>query len=126
MDDDPLLPPVLRAIVRALGFARAMEWLGEFGGVNVTLPKHHTTALALSDDELARLRGHLARHLDAAGRLWLPKADRLLRRTRDECIRRQRNNYSVNALARLYRLSSRQIINICLGAEGDETQARLF
>ena len=55
------LPPVLRAVVRALGFGRAREWLADHGGVNVSIPAYRTQALGLEPDELARLRITLAR-----------------------------------------------------------------
>ncbi|BCB28426.1 hypothetical protein SKTS_33120 [Sulfurimicrobium lacus] len=126
VDDELLrtLPPLLRAVVRALGFGRAREWLAEHGGVNVTLPARRTQALLLEADELARLRHTLAPHLDAAGRCWMPKADKLFIRVRDAQIRKDRPATSVNALARRENLSSRQILNIC--REDDERQFDLF
>ena len=125
-DDELLktLPAVLRAVVRALGFGRAREWLNEHGGVNVTLPSRSTYAQGLEPDELSRLRVSLAPHLDAAGRCWMPKADKLFIRVRDAHIKAERYNTSINALARRHRLSSRQILNIC--REGDDRQADLF
>lgn len=118
------LPPVLAAVVRALGFARAREWLADHGGVNVSIPMYRTEALGLTPDELARLRVTLARHLDAAGRCWLPKADKLFIRARDAQIRKDRARYSINALARRNRLSSRHILNIC--REENDAQYDLF
>lgn len=126
VDDELLktLPPVLRAVVRALGFGRAREWLADHGGVNVSIPTYRTQALGLEPDELARLRVTLAPHLDAAGRCWLPKADKLFIRVRDAQIRKDRNYASINTLARRNHLSSRQILNIC--REDDDRQFDLF
>ncbi|WP_416242755.1 hypothetical protein ACLSSQ_11640 [Azospira sp. APE16] len=118
------LPPVLRAVVRALGFGRAREWLADHGGVNVTIPAFRTIALNLEPDELVRLRATLAPHLDAAGRCCLPKADKLFIRVRDAQIRKDRASTSINTLARRNRLSSRQILNIC--REDDDRQFDLF
>lgn len=118
------LPPVLRAVVRALGFGRAREWLADHGGVNVSIPAYRTQALGLEPDELARLRVTLTPHLDAAGRCWLPKADKLFIRVRDAQIRKDRNHASINTLARRNQLSSRQILNIC--REEDDRQFDLF
>ncbi len=118
------LPPVLRAVVRALGFGRAREWLADHGGVNVTIPAFRTIALDLEPGELARLRATLAPHLDAAGRCCLPKADKLFIRVRDAQIRKDRASTSINTLARRNRLSSRQILNIC--REDDDRQFDLF
>lgn len=118
------LPAVLRAVVRALGFGRAREWLADHGGVNVSIPTRRTQALGLEPDELARLRVTLAPHLDAAGRCWMPKADKLFIRVRDAQIRKDKSHASINALARRHSLSSRHILNIC--REGDERQFDLF
>ncbi|MDR0700961.1 MAG: hypothetical protein LBF61_00895 [Azoarcus sp.] len=121
------LPPVLRAVVRALGVRRAQEWLRDYGGVNVVIPRAHTTALGLSDAELRCLRATLALHLDAGGRVWLPKADKLLIRARDAAIRRERAQTSISRLAGRYGLSSRHIVNICReGVDGEPDQLLLF
>ncbi|KLT21374.1 DNA-binding protein [Ralstonia solanacearum] len=126
VDEDLLrtLPPVLRAVVRALGYGRARDWLTHHGGVNVSIPQYRTHALGLEADELARLRTTLAPHLDSDGRCWLPKADKLFIRVRDAQIRKDRHNASINALARRHHLSSRQIVNIC--REDDDRQLDLF
>ncbi|MDR2014748.1 MAG: hypothetical protein LBP99_03885, partial [Azoarcus sp.] len=68
------LPPVLRAVVRALGLMRAQEWLRDYGGVTINLPQYRTGALSLSPVELEAMRATLAPHLDADGRFWSPKA----------------------------------------------------
>jgi hypothetical protein len=118
------LPAVLRAVVRALGFGRARTWLADHGGVNVSIPTRRTRALDLEADELTRLRATLAPHLDAAGRCWLPKADKLFIRVRDVQIRKDRNSASISTLARRNALSSRQILNIC--RDEDDGQFDLF
>lgn len=118
------LPPVLRAVVRALGFGRARAWLSDHGGVNVSIPAYRTHALGLEQDELARLRITLAPHLDAAGRCWMPKADKLFNRVRDAQIRKEHIHTSINTLARRHHLSSRHIVNIC--RDDDDRQFDLF
>ncbi|VVG72107.1 DNA-binding protein [Pandoraea apista] len=118
------LPPVLRAVVRALGFGRARDWLTHHGGVNVSIPLYRSRALDLEPEELARLRAMLTPHLDADGRCWLPKADKLFIRVRDAQIRKDRGHASINTLARRHHLSSRQILNIC--REDDDRQLDLF
>lgn len=118
------LPPVLGAVVRALGFGRAREFLSAHGGVNVIVPKFRCAGLGLEPDELARLRETLAPHMDAAGRVWMPKPDKLFIRVRDAQIKRDKYNASINGQARQYNLSSRQILNI--RREGDDRQADLF
>lgn len=126
IDDDLVktFPPVLRSVIRALGFFRAQQWLSDHGGVNVSIPARRSHALSLEPDELTRLRITLAPHLDAAGRCWMPKADKLFIRIRDAHIKRERLTTSINTLARRHRLSSRQILNIC--REGDDCQLDLF
>lgn len=126
VDDDLLrtLPPVLRGVVMALGFVRARGFLAAHGGVNVSIPRYRTAALGLEQDELARLREALVLHMDAAGRVWMPKADKLFNRARDTQIRKDRKNTSISALARAHDLSSRHILNIC--REDDDRQFDLF
>lgn len=126
VDDDLLrtFPPVLRSVVRALGFFRAQQWLADHGGVNVSIPVRRTQALGLDPDELIRLRITLAPHLDESGRCWMPKADKLFIRIRNIHIKRERFSASINTLARRHRLSSRQILNIC--RDDDDRQLDLF
>lgn len=106
------LPPVLRAVVKALGFARAQEWLRDHGGVNVHIPLHKSPALGLSDDELPRLRVLLQPHLDANNRFWCPKPDKLLNIHRNNAIINNAHRDSIARQARQFNLSSRQITNI--------------
>lgn len=119
-----LLPPVVRAIVRALGFARSREFLAAYGGVNRNIPQYKSSGLGLTQEELARLRNTLQPHMDSNDRVWLPKADKLFQITRNAQIRKDRNNASIDKLARQYDLSSRQIVNIC--REDDDRQFDLF
>ena len=112
-----LLSSVARAIVRALGVVRALEFLSEFGGVAITLPQHHTDRLKLSPEEHRALRHALAQHLDADERFWCPKCDKVILRLRDEQIRSERDFASIPAIARKYRLTDRHIINICHARE---------
>lgn len=106
------LPPILRAVVKALGFARAQEWLRDHGGVNVHIPQHKSKTLGLNPDELARLRLTLTPHLDANRRFTCPKADKLLAVHRNHAIIINAYRESISQQARVYKLSSRQITNI--------------
>lgn len=127
VDDELIqgLPPVLRAVVKALGFGRALGWLLDHGGVNVQIPFLAEQALNLMPDELARMRITLAPHMDKeTGRLWMPKADKLMMKLRNAQIRKDKRLLSINALARRERLSSRHILNIC--RDTDEDQLNLF
>ncbi|MBS4015801.1 MAG: DNA-binding protein [Candidatus Latescibacteria bacterium] len=119
------LPPVLRAVVRALGFVRAQEWLRDHGGVNIHVPVHKSPALGLGDDELARLRVTLAPHMDASGRFTCPKADKLMAIPRNYAIVANMHRESIAKQARIYGLSSRQIQNIRREADTG-LQADLF
>lgn len=85
------LPPVLRAVVKALGFVRAREFLEAHGGINQNIPVKRSLALGLQDDELQRLRVTLEPHMDAASRVWLPKPDKLFNLVRNTQIRKDRN-----------------------------------
>lgn len=114
-----ILPPVLIQVVRALGIVRAREFLLEFGGQNITLAKHHSRKLKVSDAELGRLRECLAGHMDHAGRVYMTKADKLINHFRDEQIRREVGHKSISQQVIEYKLCVRQIVNIRAG-ERDE------
>lgn len=107
-----LLPPVLKAVVRALGYVRARDWLESRGGVNVNVPTQKGEAMGLQADELDRLRVTLAPHLDAAGRVSLPKVDKLWQLARNEAICKSASDVSIRDQALAYRLTGRQITNI--------------
>lgn len=121
-----LLPPVLKAVVKALGYVRARDWLVERGGVNINIPARKTVAIGLEQDELERLRQMLAPHMDAAGRVWLPKPDKLWQVVRNTAIRETSRQQSIRDQALQYRLSSRQITNIRSEADGSAGQLDLF
>lgn len=127
VDDELLrtLPPVLRGVVKALGFFRARQFLDRHGGINICLPKHSTKALSIAADELARLRVELAPHMDDDDRVWMPKPDKLFQLTRNMQIKKDRLENSISELALSYKLSSRQILNICRD-EDDDRQFDLF
>jgi len=108
------LPPVLRAIIRALGLEKAQALLLKFGGTSVTIPKNHSVKMGLSDDELNALRAELALYLTNDNRLSLPKIDKIFISFRNHEIRTARQKKSLNALATQYNLTSRQIQNICV------------
>ncbi|WFP51421.1 hypothetical protein PL263_05170 [Methylomonas sp. EFPC3] len=120
------LPPVLRAVVRALGYGRAQEWLRQWGGLLINLPKHHTRALGLTDDELQRLRAELAPHLDSNDRFSVPKIDKLWIKHRNSLINANKDWQSASHQARAYHLTVRQITNIRREGECDDRQMSLF
>ncbi len=121
-----LLPPLLKAVVRALGYLRAREWLDTHGGVNVYIPSRKDAALDLQPDELCRLQQTLAPHMDAAGRVWMPKPDKLWQLARNASIRACADTSSIREQAFQYRLSSRQITNIRRESDSDDGQLGLF
>jgi hypothetical protein len=120
------LPPVLRAVVRALGYPRAVTWLSQRGGVNVNIPitDRDDGAIGVTVDELQRLREALRPHMDDARRVWLPKPDKLLAMVRNEAIRRTAPQASIRDQALAYNLSSRQIQNI--RRDGDDGDGQLL
>lgn len=122
IDDDVLmtLPPVLRAVVRALGFGRAGEFLNAHGGLNVNIPKRKTFALGLDEPALQRLRITLQPHMDAAGRVWLPKPDKLFNIIRNRQIVNDKSHQTISAQVREFKLSNRQIMNIRKALTKDE------
>lgn len=113
------LPPVLRGVVRALGFGRARTFLELHGGTPVYMPKARSTKLQLDQSEFARLREALSPHLSASGFVCLPKSDKLFIRARNEQIRQERHNHSVVELAKRYGLTTRQVQMVCGQPETD-------
>lgn len=113
------LPAVLRAVVKALGLSRAKEFLIEKGGVNMNIPKKSTKNIGLSQEELDAMNRFLANHLDYSGRIYLPKADKLLILERNIQIldEHEHEHMSIRDLSLKYRLSSKQIMNICRKTE---------
>lgn len=107
------LPPVIKAVTKALGLIRAKEFLIEHGGINMNIPKYRASNKGLSQEELEALNKHLANHMDASGRIWVPTADKFFIYERNVQIRKDKENLSIRDLARRYRLSSKQIMNIC-------------
>jgi hypothetical protein len=120
------LPPVLRAVVRALGVARADAFLRAYGGVCVELPAQKDAGYGLTAEELAALRFTLRPHLIGAGRVYLPKVDKLIIIARNAMIRRERSNTSVRRLALRYDLTMRHVTGICREHPDDDPQYDLF
>lgn len=112
------LPPVLKAVVMALGLGRARVFLIEHGGVNINIPKFRVdNSLGLNENELASMNKYLECHMNENGRLWLPKVDKLFIFERNIQIIKDKSNLSIHGLAKKYNLSSKQIMNICRLAE---------
>lgn len=126
VDDELLatLPPVLRALVRALGFARARELLESRGGAPVWVPVQKQAAWGLSPDEMHRLRTALEPHLNETRRITLPKVDKLFLKYRNDQIVRDRGNRTVREIAQDHALTTRQVVNIFAQAEGPAMRQR--
>lgn len=125
VDDELLqaLPAVLRGVVKALGYGRALEWLRWNGGVERHIPARlkHAGNLGLEPDELARLRITLVNHIDHENRVCVPKAEKIMLYMRNANIRLERATKSVRDLAIENRLTDRQVRNITRdGAEAAE------
>ena len=117
------LPPVLRAVVKALGFARAQEFLKEHGGTPVRV--HLAGGMGLSTDEVDRLNLTLDSHLRNEGVVFLPKADKLMANVRNRQIMLERRNNTLSVLAKTYHLTTRHVQNICKPEE-ENLQPTLF
>jgi|GEM_PF-1116955 len=126
VDDELLttLPPVLRAVVRALGFGRAREFLESRGGAPIWVPALKTAAWGLSPDEMARLRQVLEPHLTETRRITLPKVDKLFLKYRNEQIARDRGERTARDIAQAHALTTRQVLNIFKQVEGDVTRPK--
>lgn len=103
---------VLRAIVKALGFGRAIAFLREYGGIPFNLPVIKNSKMGLMPDEIARLRITLKPYMDIKHRIALPKADKLLAHIRNQEIINHRESESLITQALKYNLTTRQVINL--------------
>lgn len=103
------LPPVLRAVVKALGFCRAKKFLEEYGGTPIRI----RGAIGLSPKEIDNLEKELKLHIIGTGVIFLPKADKLLTKIRNDQIRLNRKNMTLSELARQNQLTTRHVLNIC-------------
>lgn len=114
VDDEVLkqAPPVMRAIVKALGFGRASEFLQQHGGLPFMLPKVKETKRGLMADEIQRLRITLLPFLNARNMVDLPKADKLLSHMRNQEIMSHKDKESITQQARKYNLTKRQVQNL--------------
>lgn len=107
------LPPVLRAVVKALGFSRAKEFLDEYGGILLYVPKKKNAMFCLDTHETQRLLILLEPHLDSFRRISFPKPDKLFIFARNLQIRIDKQKCSITNLARKNKLTTRHIMNIC-------------
>lgn len=121
-----MLPPVLRAIVRALGINRATRWLKTYGGIYVYLPKMPTYALDLTKEEIIRMQIALELHVSSKRLVTIPKADKIMAIIRNEQIRADRKRLSLSTLARRNNLTMRHIGNICRQTQDNDPQKDLF
>lgn len=122
------LPTVLRAIVRALGWERATEFLREHGGQPKAIPQCRARHLGLSAVEVARLNEELAVHLEYNSKrvIKLPKVDKIYLQTRNARILSAAQSSSVSRLARDFRLTTRRIEQIKARAQNEDEQHNLF
>ena len=116
------LPPVLKAIVRALGWGGAREFLVRHGGLCVYIPEGKGSALGLSEPELQRLRIVLEPHLATNRVIALPKPDKLFLRWRDEEFARDAQNMTVRELALKYKITTRWVLLLKHKCEGVQDQ----
>lgn len=121
-----MLPPVLRAIVRALGINRATRWLKTYGGIYIYLPKIPTYALDLTKEEIVRMQIALEPHVSSKRLVTIPKADKIMAIIRNEQIRADRKRLSLSTLARRNNLTMRHIGNICRQTQDNDPQKDLF
>ncbi len=126
VDDELLrtLPPVLRAVVRALGFGRARDFLERRGGAPIWVPSLKQAAWSLTPDEMNRLRLALEPHLNETRRITLPKVDKLFLKYRNEQIARDRGERTVRDIAQAHALTTRQVTNIFRQAEGEAVRPK--
>jgi Mor family transcriptional regulator len=121
-----LLPFILQEMVDLIGLPLTMKLVEKYPGVRLYVPK-----LALADDHaLVELLGRaptekLQRLFGGEPHFDVPKAYHAMLAVRNAEIRGKRPRTSVRLLALEYRLTEKQIRNIC-GEMEDDRQVSLF
>lgn len=109
------LPPQARRLVRVIGLPGTMRLLRAFGGGRINVPLTADGAVTLravlTDTELAALAGSVF----AGERLELPTLDKLARQMRDAQICADLQRQPLDAVARAWGLSRKQVKNIRAG-----------
>lgn len=108
-------PPVIRAVVKALGFGHATKFLEQNGGRPVLIPKYKSTSLGIDRLQLQRLRESLADHMINSDYVTLPKADKLLAHKRNQIILAEMNHKSIQKQAKENNLTTRSVVLIRTG-----------
>ena len=67
----------------------------------------------MSPKEIDNLEKELKLHIIGTGVIFLPKADKLLTKIRNDQIRLNRKNMTLSELARQNQLTTRHVLNIC-------------
>lgn len=106
------LPPQLRQLIRLIGIADTWLLLRERGGTTLQVPVRAERS-ALIDIISANALALLCKEFGGT-RLELPVCDSIMRQVRNQQILSDRaQGMSYPALATLYGLTRRQVINIC-------------
>lgn len=115
--DTRLLPPVMRALIDVLGFDCTIRLLRARGGQRVHVPVSTSRSLSsiVGGENAQRMCERFG-----GQELDLPKYDKVAQRLRDEAIRAERDDHSLNQLAATYNLTRRHIQNIVRADESTE------
>lgn len=107
-----LLIPLVRQLIDLIGIVNTLSLLEARGGTPLLVPVHADQAEVLKAilpmDAVTALCTALPRQW-----LNLPKADRILRQVRDYYLRKDREQLTAPVVAVKYKLTRRQVINIC-------------
>ena len=117
------LPPILQQLIDTIGFDHAMALVKAYGGTRIYVPLSRTQWLNEVLDDTA-----LRAMCQAFGGSFidLPKQDKVIQKIRDEKIRAERSEYSLNELALRYNLTRRHVQNILRDDENAECNLDLF
>lgn len=107
------LSPLLRELYHLIGFKATMKLVEIYGGRRIYLPTRkveadHPLRQHLSEEAIATLQAHYP----SGQLLSIPKADLLIRRTRDRLICRLYKSQSARELSERFNLAERSIWDI--------------
>ncbi|MGZ8153053.1 MAG: hypothetical protein ACXW1U_14500 [Methylobacter sp.] len=109
-----LLVPLVRDLVGLIGIINTLTLLEARGGIPLRIPVHADRDTANVLKAILPLED-VIKLCDKWPGQWLnpPKPDRILRQIRDYYLRHDREQLTAPAVALKYKLTRRQVINIC-------------
>ncbi len=112
-----LLPQVLQDLVALIELPATMKIVSEYGGTTLYVPVRHVTDNHKLIKVIGRKAAEILQGEYHGEELSIPTARKAIRAVRNKEIRAKRQHTSESMLAREYKMSERNIRNICKDME---------